>query len=298
MLRRVFDILTPFATIVTLVTALSGPIASILDVWGAPAWPLHASKWLAENAWPVLFSAIVVLLVHALFTTYRLRSGRIKIAACQLAFVQRFAKFSRETADHRASSEGATPPDERLLAAHLYEFLQTSLGDIASTLSAYTGRECHASIKSYREDTGNIKPEARNANHLDRDQADEVLANGFHYKDSTPFADILDNAESHNFVANNLRKLAGKGLYTNKNPEWGKSYNATAIVPITLRRAAVRVDPSTVIGFLCVDNFGGGFDRKACVDLLAMFARHYYIAMAENVRIVQESKNLAESRAE
>lgn len=297
-LRRVLDILTAIATVVTIFTAFSGWIASALEAWAGPAWSLQAAAWLAEYGWSILLGAVGVLLFSAAFAVYRLRASRRKIAAYQLAFVQEYAQFSRETADHRASAASAAPPDERLLATHLYQFLRTSLGHVAATLSAYTGRECHASIKSYREDTENIKTEARNANHLDRDKADEVLTAGFHYKDSTAFSDILDNSASHYFVANNLRRLARRQRYTNKNPDWRTSYNATVIVPITLRKAAASVDPSTVIGFLCVDNFGGGFDRKACVDILAMFARHYYIAMVENVRVIQESRNLAESRPE
>jgi hypothetical protein len=296
LLRKLYEVLAAIATVVTILTPFSGLISQHLEQFGVLGWPLSAASWLAAYGVTVILVTGAILLGYAGWRLWQVREKWQTISRRQLAFVQQFAQFARETAEHRANASDGSYPDERMLANHLYQFLQTSLGHVAATMSAYTGRACHASIKSYRQDSGNIKTEARDANHVDRDKADEVLSSGFSYKDSTPFADILDNPESNAYVANGLRRLARKTRYTNKNPHWHQSYDATAIVPITLSQAAERVDPSTVIAFLCVDNFGGRFDRKACVDLLATFARLYYVAMAENVRIAQEAQNLAESR--
>jgi hypothetical protein len=89
----------------------------------------------------------------------------------------------------------------------------------------------------------------------------------FDYRRNTAFRTILDsNFKDSVYRSNDLQNE----IYENANLNWRKLYNATLVVPIRILLNE-ETNEARVIGFICVDNFKGGFTRTS-VDLLASFS--------------------------
>jgi hypothetical protein len=88
----------------------------------------------------------------------------------------------------------------------------------------------------------------------------------YDYRENTAFKRIINsNYTDSYYICNDLSHEPG---YINLNPEWKNYYNAALVVPI---RIAISKEKYSVIGFLCIDNYKGGFDRT-CFNILASFA--------------------------
>ena len=61
--------------------------------------------------------------------------------------------------------------------------------------------------------------------------------------------------------------------YNNHNKDWPKYYDATLVIPFPPSRGT---QDSDTRGFLCIDNFNGGFDPQVGNSILALFATFYY----------------------
>jgi|GEM_PF-2023188 len=102
---------------------------------------------------------------------------------------------------------------------------------------------------------------------------------------NTAFQKILSpHNEESIFVCDNLKS---EKAYVNLNHRWKSFYNATLVVPIRVESLSLLLNDNVdslpvrhnVIGFLCVDNWDGGFKSKAAIDLLSGFADLYYIIL-------------------
>jgi hypothetical protein len=80
------------------------------------------------------------------------------------------------------------------------------------------------------------------------------------YTDHSPFFDLLqDDSVVDHFYSNDLIELSSKGSYSNSNLDWRKFYRATSI---SLIRDSGALHSENILGFLCVDNFLGGFEPR------------------------------------
>lgn len=148
-------------------------------------------------------------------------------------------------------------------------FLKHVLDSTQSIFERLTGDKCAVCIKIPDPDNSKrVRTLLRDSlsrldrNYIDRDQN---LAY-YDLTSNTAFRDIVDPRKDDNsFIHNNLRMLAGDGNYQNANPNWAKHYNATAVVPIHPGNHDIR---DSLVGFICVDNQRGGFERDVCEPIL------------------------------
>lgn len=97
------------------------------------------------------------------------------------------------------------------------------------------------------------------------------------------------------FYCNNLQELDAAGGYYNANPDWRKYYNATVVTPIKNPKTSAKDD---CLGFLCVDNRGGGFDETFCKSILANTSNSLYYVFGSLVIIRQASRKLGGQHGE
>ncbi|WP_316164992.1 MULTISPECIES: hypothetical protein [unclassified Bradyrhizobium] len=147
---------------------------------------------------------------------------------------------------------------------------------ICNLFCAYTGHECHVSFKTL-DANGEVSTVARDqrGGSAERGRVDEHLVS-FPYARNTAFRDILDSRKMDSYISNHLRLRALCRFYENANEDWRKHYAAVAVAPITTTGHAAKINRTTVFGFLCVDNRGGGFDKGVCRELLTHVARHLH----------------------
>lgn len=94
----------------------------------------------------------------------------------------------------------------------------------------------------------------------------------YDYRRNTAFLKILDKEDPATyFASDDLKELHRAGRYKNDNADWQKLYNATLVAPLRFFYDKKNRE-SSVLGFICVDNFAGGLDNAAAKDLLAWFA--------------------------
>jgi hypothetical protein len=84
-------------------------------------------------------------------------------------------------------------------------------------------------------------------------------------EDNTAFIELALHGKAI-FVCDDLPALAANGLYINERPRWKDDYTATIVVPIFEIIPAYSNDSQKVLGFLCADNFGGGFEMNPDVE--------------------------------
>lgn len=107
----------------------------------------------------------------------------------------------------------------------------------------------------------------------------------FGAQSNTAFLEILNpNLPNSHFVCDDLSSLS---KYVNLNPRWRDQYNSTLVVPIRFEIGQRRTkDNSRVIqkhdtlGFLCIDNMGGGLNNRRCIDYAHALADSYYIVIS------------------
>ncbi len=170
-----------------------------------------------------------------------------------------------------------------------YNKTEEVLNEIARFYGTYTGRECHVSLKTFELGTAvssRLTTFARDNWHtpVGRQQIDDDMAS-FEYSGNTAFKSIIDDARCRFYVSNHLNLRWLFGLYHNKNPHWRKHYNSTLVLPIADQYDRDKLTIDTVIGFLCVDNRGGGFDRGLAAFSGRFFARLLYPVIIEFRRL-------------
>lgn len=182
------------------------------------------------------------------------------------------------------------------LSRQIDEFLRRFTTHICKVFSSYTGKPCHVAIKTLNEEKITSWVRETSMSDSTRSSIDEALLS-FPYQENTAFTRILDMEKFCYYLNNHLRFSSIINRYKNANPNWKKSYNATLVVPITLKTHPQKINKENVWGFICVDNKGGGFD-KAAAWLLSSFARICFNVF-ENIPIVNHhSLNNEQTRGE
>jgi len=142
------------------------------------------------------------------------------------------------------------------------------LSNIKEVFDVYTTYPCAACVKLLNRD--DVSTYLRDdISSRERSRADNAPSSiqSFDYRRNTAFSKILSGSNPAIFYSNDLLKEKD---YNNANPDWHKNYSATLVVPIRFVSDESTGD-SRVLGFICVDNKGGGFDDVS-VNILASFA--------------------------
>lgn len=154
------------------------------------------------------------------------------------------------------------------------KFISLSLTNISSTCSVLTDDQCSACIKIIKD--GLIKTHYRDPISYRLRQVSDFHGDKpfiYHVSDNYAFKLITDpNYKETSFFCDDL--IENKA-YENRNPKWEQLYNATAVVPIEIGENIDFIKRSKskkrVIGFLCVDNFKGGFEHRDIKDFISSF---------------------------
>lgn len=293
MLARIFHVLYYWALLPLSVVsgcAVVTTSAATLIAWAQCSnerqggWVCSAAKFLDDYyslATEVFLLALAILVIAWACSRLR-RYWRMRTAIRNSFFTAKAFDALRE-ADQEVSKilDRQRTSRERLnqTVENCYVRTQEVLNEISRFYGAYTGRPCHVSLKTFgiREGTAStLTTFVRDSEHrpYERKQIDEELE-GFAYGDNTAFAQIIDTPKEF-FVSNHLRLCALLGRYKNRNPHWTDYYSATLVVPLTDQINGEKISLATAIGFLCVDNQGGGFDRGIAVFSGRLFARLLY----------------------
>lgn len=167
-----------------------------------------------------------------------------------------------------------------------YESLKEIVNKTRDLFSRYTELDCAISIKLLRYPKTEDEKTAPyvftffrdSRSTLARRDADETLP-AFPYLENSAFVNIIhDPTLNGYFYCNDLIDLEARGKYKNSHNGWKQFYDATAAAAI--RDPDSRAD-RRVLGFICVDNFGGNFDDAVCAQMLGSVADElYYILTA------------------
>lgn len=148
-------------------------------------------------------------------------------------------------------------------------FLCSRLAEIFELLT-YCG--CHASIKTFNKSDGQVKTRTRDAlsHNVNRNRADEQGIS-FNYVEHTAFKEIIDNPKRDSYINNWLTFSEFVNKYKNPNKTWKNYYRSTAVAPITANLNSEHINADTVIGFVCIDNKSGNFNKKNSRAILGVF---------------------------
>ena len=233
--------------------------------------------FLFSNRYQIIFIFLPLFISYILFIYFRKIYRWKKVCRLLDDFQARYGdQISHLIATYGAKRGSiATEDDFAKMSVELQQFIEGTINEISKIFRAYTGKACHASIKTYSSKTEIITTRARDIISDNRRHSTDEALDNFQYKDNTAFKIILDNPRKWFFKSNHLRLRKLFGLYINKNKEWCKYYRATLVTPITKKSHPEKITKNSVWGFLCVDNKWGGFDGGAAPYLLSSFSRIY-----------------------
>jgi hypothetical protein len=145
------------------------------------------------------------------------------------------------------------------------------VNNIKEIFDLLTNEKCNICIKFIISNSENpkellVKTWLRDSiSYRERSEIDRKLPN-YPCNENTAFKRIISDEYSESyFLSNDLLNERG---YINLNPNWQNSYNACLVVPI---RIALSENEYSIVGFICVDNTRGGFDKPG-FNILASFA--------------------------
>lgn len=146
--------------------------------------------------------------------------------------------------------------------------LKSSCNDLAKIFSDYTGNICHACLKKYDPGTSMVETMVRDDPVGPYPRYDHAPLE-YPVNDNTALFTIV-NLNEEFYCSNDLN---AEENYNNHNKDWPKYYDATLVIPFPPSRGT---QDSDTRGFLCIDNFNGGFDPQVGSSILALFATFYY----------------------
>lgn len=152
--------------------------------------------------------------------------------------------------------------------------LNRILGSVVGLYSLVSGYPCAACIKIRTYENPDY------ITTIWRDASSRVLRKGYDQgalgvyplSENTAFDTILRSKTSDFFGCDNL---TGLGSYRNLNTLYHEFYNATAVHAIRRPDAPVS-EPDSIIGFICVDNKGGGLHNDFAVQGLGILSYLMY----------------------
>lgn len=151
------------------------------------------------------------------------------------------------------------------------------IDNVRNAFESITGDKCSTCIKilaldDYSEDIL-VRTYIRDSNsyRARKGSDDEIFE--YAYYENTAFKTILSSGNNASYYA--CDDLSSESTYINLNDGWKSIYNATLVAPIRMKLGSPATEYS-VIGFICVDNKGGGLNNEACINLLASIADSLY----------------------
>lgn len=190
------------------------------------------------------------------------------------------------------------PRLDRLLE-HSSSFLSALLTHTKEIFDVHTGDKCCACIKivtkhdPYNQNEGAQENLINKVQTLKRDyasSAERTAAAGhdrqaYPYKHNTAFDVIYNDGSVDGFWYCNDLEALGES-YLNGHQGWRRHYNATAVIAI---RNPSDFSPEYIVGYLCIDNFKGGFDDAYCKYILSCFAHTLYYVLS-GVTIIKKEE--------
>lgn len=175
-------------------------------------------------------------------------------------------------------------------------YIRDILGLVAKLFTIYTNHPSSACIKYFsiemdeeEDDNGEerfrltgLEPGPNYITTLCRDIGSEQrgqLVRGidepYSYTANTAFLEIVQHRTRYDgYFFGNM--LTDDSSYQNGNSNWSEHYDSTAVCAL---QDPSRLKLNNLIGFLCVDNRGGGFDDKACRALLECCSSILYYSL-------------------
>lgn len=295
---------------IRLLIDIVGLTAAIVTIVGAVA-PVNVESWRTALALPPFVGSVlaylgatygswawvaVALLVAALLYRmfdWRRRWRDITDELNMIALA--FTAHASNVEQIRSGLRSGQVYDPGQVTAGLLGQIRDVLTSVAQVMRAYTGHDCHVSLKTFDRASNHVRTEARSQNNMERNETDERLER-YLYTANTAFEEILTQPDSHAFVSNRLLLRSLIGRYKNENARWKRLYRATAVVPITFKLSSEQITPDHVTGFLCVDNKRGGFDHGSCINLLSMVAKNLFFALDSTVALLRQLDDVAQAQ--
>ena len=199
--------------------------------------------------------------------------------------------------DHFTAIYTHQSSDRRELQQRFYRFLTLVLSNTREMFGAYTTNSCAVCIKLFVEHDPFVALEesaedgpAQLIKTLLRDDVSSPTrriadSDGmpYEYHKNAAFWSIIDDPRSDNYYfANDLESLGNQ--YWNANTNWKNYYTATAVVPIKKPGSTAKAN---TIGFLCVDNLGGGFDESYTRFTLDIMSNMLYYTLSSTYFVMR-----------
>jgi len=186
------------------------------------------------------------------------------------------------------------------------KYLLQILTHTSRIFSIYTMEECAACVKvlcgssagggwpSLRWDTdpsrvAHVRTFGRDPTSRYKRSASDKL-DGYFYKDNAAFKYIIEDGKGQSYYFENDLKNPSRP-YFNNNPSWPDLYNATAVAAVENPDLS---SSQQTIGFLCVDNFKGGFDGDSTRHILQSIASILYYSMGLTFLCMNEIGELSD----
>jgi len=161
---------------------------------------------------------------------------------------------------------------------------------VKNIFDTLTGRDCSVCIKLLSDpvSTGSTHPPMIVKTIRDPlSSASRFFADDeeFNALENTAFRYLIGEKSPRYFYYNNdLYRSYLLGEYESSRDSWPEFYNATAVCAI---KNPTKDGSNEIIGFLCVDNFSGGFEREVSCETLKMASTSLYYVFS-NLSAIQK----------
>lgn len=183
-----------------------------------------------------------------------------------------------------------------LRARSFEKFILYLVNNIKELFDIITRGKCNVCLKLIIPDHENptsafVKTFMRDSISYRERSAIDMQIPKFRYHENTAFKRIMEDEYPDSFyLSNDLLNEREKKEYINLNPNWYKLYNACLVVPIRIFKEKIDETKSKyyMIGFICVDNFHGGFDDSVAFNILASYADsifHLFVTFNDLTRL-------------
>lgn len=193
---------------------------------------------------------------------------------------------------YQTEPDNLTKEDCNKILRAFDSFLQTLLTNISHYFGHLTNDKCASCIKIINSDH-KIKTFYRDPISYRLRKISDYISDGrhfiYHVSDNFAFDVIIDDKfKQTTYICDDLKQAKSQGMYKNINQDWEKYYNACAVVPIRIRSSPSDEpgDQAKHLGFLCVDNFKGGFETRETKDFLSGFGDILYNLLEKYDQIV------------
>ena len=164
----------------------------------------------------------------------------------------------------------------------LHNNLITITTNMASAFTILTKTTCAVTIKQH--EGGYVKTLFRDAGSYRKRKThdfEDGKVRTYNIKDNTAFR-LIANKQRQVYCCDALAIERNNGNYDNVHSDFDRHYDATLVVPIESRpHKTYQKHEYNLIGFLCIDNLGGGFDNDESIELLSSYGDLLYSVLAE-----------------